>query len=189
MKNPELRATMTASRRELLQEEGMARESNRMWPHMGGTEWHITGKDAVRTTEKVLRNAFRGTGTKPNHHGTPQEAIMSQAAQNAFETATTTIWAAVTAGRSLQDTSQNPEKTSIMLITAGLRAARTSVTGLLEACGTVSERRNGAGDPDLREFLKTAGTRWAKTTEDARAHMRQWQKRAGPKDRAPAPAG
>ena len=191
MKNPKLRATMTAGRRELLRAEAMLKESNRMWPSMGDTEWQITGQDAVRTTEKVLRQALRGTGTLPNHHGNPHEHIMWQATYSGFETAAATIWAAVATCKNLQEgpqgTGQSPENAGIMLITAGLRAARTNVTELLSTCQKVNETLNGTGPSDLSEFLAVAKARWEMSTEDALAHMGAWKQRAEPEGKTTSP--
>ena len=193
MKNPKLRATMTASRRALLKAEAMLRESNRMWSRTGGAEWQITGEDAVRTTDRVLRQALRGTGTLPNHDGDPHEHIMWQATHSGFETAAATIWAAVATCKDLQEgpqeTGQTPENTGIMLITAGLRAARTNVTELLSTCQKINETQNGTGPSGLSEFLAVTQARWEMSTEDALAHMSAWQRRAEPRNPAPAPTG
>ena len=191
MKNPKLRATMTVGRRELLRAEAMLKESNRMWPSMGDTEWRITGQDAVRTTEKVLRNTIEGTGTMPNHHGNPHEHIMWQATYSVFETAAATIWAAVATCENPQkkarEEGQTPENAGIMLITAGLRAARTNVTELLSTCQGVNETRNATGPSDLSEFLAVAKARWEMSTEDALAHMGQWKQRAEPEGKTTSP--
>ena len=191
MKNPKLRATMTASRRALLKAEAMLRESNRMWSRTGRAERQITGEDAVRTTDRVLRQALRGTGTLPNHDGDPHEHIMWQATYSGFETAAATIWAAVATCKNPQkkarEEGQTPENAGIMLITAGLRAARTNVTELLSTCQKVNETLNGTGPSDLSEFLAVTQARWEMSTEDALAHMGAWKQRAEPEGKTTSP--